>query len=1026
MKLLLRFFVVVVVLAIGAGLVAAVVVEADKSIAQSRVLSRYAQTMTFDMEAGAPAATLMPNSGPYDQRLGYAGLPDYVSRLTAHGYRIAAQATPSPSLSRFVAGGGYAVYNEKDQAGLRIHDRDMRSVYARIYPENAYPDFPSIPRLISETLLHIEDRRLLAEDLPNLNPAVDWDRFLAAAASRLPFAGEVFGVKGGASTIATQLEKFRHSPGGRTAGPADKLRQMASASMRAYRDGPDTTAARQGVLVAYLNSTPLGSRPGYGEIIGIADGLKVWYGTDFSAANQTLRAEVKTAADIKRKATTYKQVLSLLIAQRRPAFYLNADLNELDALTNFYLADLRTAGVIDDRLYQDAREIRLAVRPRPPMPSAVHFTERKAADLVRTELLSKLGVSSLYELDRMDIVVESTIDQPAQTEVSSVLTRLADRNEAAKLGFVGHHMLNAADPAKVAYSVVLYERGADHHAVRVHADSLNQPFNLNSGAKLILGSTAKLRTTVTYLNVIEQLHHDFGSLPANVLWKRFTARSDWARRDPLTGWALTYLASSQDRSLGAMIDAAMDRRYSANPSESFFTGGGRHRFGNFTSDDNGRVATVAESLRHSINLPFIRIMRDIVRYHMARDGSEASVDNAARRAYLKRFADREGTAYLDRFYADYRDLSSRAIVERVFARARQTPVALSAVHRFIQPEADASDLQRLLNKRLTKKSVGPAEAATLHDKYRRDAYGLNDRAFLAKIHPLELWLAAYLLEHPKAPRSQVMAAASQARQDAYQWLFKTKHQRRQDLRIGILREEDAFARILEDWRKQGFPFAQMTPSYASAIGSSGDRPDALAKLMGIIINGGLDAPAATIERISFATGTPFETRLELDRAATPQRVLSPEVADTLHRALLSVVEGGTAVRLHRVFRDKNGNDLAVGGKTGTGDNRTKSYSRGGGLKASTPVDRTATFVFFIDDKIFGTITAYVPGPDAGQYRFTSSLATQLLKVLAPTIQKLLDEPAATDLARQTAPGVPAADATPVVGVAFPEAATLPN
>ena len=37
---------------------------------------------------------------------------------------------------------------------------------------------------------------------------------------------------------------------------------------------------------------------------------------------------------------------------------------------------------------------------------------------------------------------------------------------------------------------------SDRNYVRIHADSLNKPFDINSGAKLQLGSTAKLRTLV--------------------------------------------------------------------------------------------------------------------------------------------------------------------------------------------------------------------------------------------------------------------------------------------------------------------------------------------------------------------------------------------------------------------------------------------------------------------------------------------------------------------------------------------------
>jgi hypothetical protein len=59
--------------------------------------------------------------------------------------------------------------------------------------------------------------------------------------------------------------------------------------------------------------------------------------------------------------------------------------------------------------------------------------------------------------------------------------------------------------------------------------------------------------------------------------------------------------------------------------------------------------------------------------------------------------------------------------------------------------------------------------------------------------------------------------------------------------------------------------------------------------------------------------------------------------------------------------------------------------RHGQLLASRVVNRSAIFVFSIDDRFFGTLTAYVPGSRAAQYDFTSALPVQLLKVLAPIL-----------------------------------------
>jgi hypothetical protein len=56
----------------------------------------------------------------------------------------------------------------------------------------------------------------------------------------------------------------------------------------------------------------------------------------------------------------------------------------------------------------------------------------------------------------------------------------------------------------------------------------------------------------------------------------------------------------------------------------------------------------------------------------------------------------------------------------------------------------------------------------------------------------------------------------------YGWLFKSRNMHKQNTRIPILLEEDAYDRILRDWRPQGYPFGHLVPPYGGAIGSSGD------------------------------------------------------------------------------------------------------------------------------------------------------------------------------------------------------------
>jgi membrane peptidoglycan carboxypeptidase len=121
-----------------------------------------------------------------------------------------------------------------------------------------------------------------------MNPVVDWERLAMAVAQQgLKAIGREHKVIG-ASTLATQLEKFRHAPGGITRDARDKIYQMASASLRVYRGGPWTLPARRRLVLDYLNSLPLAAQPGYGEISSLGDGLEAWFGEDFATVNRVL------------------------------------------------------------------------------------------------------------------------------------------------------------------------------------------------------------------------------------------------------------------------------------------------------------------------------------------------------------------------------------------------------------------------------------------------------------------------------------------------------------------------------------------------------------------------------------------------------------------------------------------------------------------------------------------------------------------------------------------------------------------
>lgn len=981
-----------VVAALGWGIAA----EIRSSFLQARVFSYLTRHMTYRVAPGPSAAIVFPKYGPYDKRLGYAELPRFVQSLSAHSFAVARQARWSPALLDFVADGGYAVYREKERAGLELFGRDGAVLYRARYPELTYRDFAAIPPIVAKSLSFIEDRDLLAPGEPDRNPAVDWDRFALAAAGRIAGIVDRRFRAGGASTLATQTEKFRHSPDGRTPGVLEKLRQMVTASARAYLGGPRTLAARRRIMTAYLNTEPLGSRPGYGEIIGVPEAMWRWYGTDLAEAGRVLSAPAKTPAELARKGEIYRQALSLLLAGRRPAYYLVANHTALARLTDRYLRLLAEAGVIGPALRDAALKAPLGFRADTPPPAAISFVGDKATERLRDELVTVLHLPDLYALDRLDLTGWSSIDQTAQRRIGDVLARLGDPDYDHSLGLFGRQLLGPASPARIAWSVVLYQRGADRNFVRIRADSLNEPFDINSGAKLQLGSTAKLRTLVTYLDIVDRLHRRLAGLPSAELERVAAA----AKNDPLTRWAAGWLAGAKNRGLQAMLDAATQRTYSASPA-AFFTGGGMQSFANFEKWENHAVPTVAQAFANSINNAFIRLMRDIVRYETAQSGPQIRqlLDNPGdpeREAYLRRFADQEGRAYLDRFWRDYRGRTPQEALDLLASRTRPDPRRLAAVFRSVRPDAGRSELGSFLAQHLPHAAIDDDKLWELYRGASPRRVSLRDRGYIAGVHPLELWLVRYLQDHPSATRAEAIAASAKARQEVYSWLFDSRSPYQQNLRIRILLEQDAFAKILEDWRRQGYPFGRLVPSLGTAIGSSGDRPDALADLMGIIVNDGVRLPTVDLERLQFAAGTPYET--DMAAAPRPQRVLDPEVARTLQRALAAVVADGTGRAVGGVYHAVDGGPLPVGGKTGTGDNRYHIYGRGGYLRGERVVDRTATFVFYLGDRFYGTVTAYVPGAAAAQYHFTSALAVHLLKAIEPELAPLLDAPPSREAA----------------------------
>ncbi len=970
-----------IVLAVGAF-------ELQTSWLQSEFFSSFAEELTFDLEDGQHPGAFRPVTGPHNRRLGYVHLGSYRDRLDRRGFDLTRQAGLSPRHFQFAQAGGFPIYREKNRAGLKLLDHKGEVVHQARFPARVYPAFEAIPPLVLETLLFIENRELLDPIEDRRNPSVDWSRLAALLPGLAKQLAGGSGRAAGGSTLATQIEKFRHSPGGQTQGPKDKLRQMVSASLRAYRDGADTKDHRQQVALDYLNGTPLSARRGFGEVNGIGDGLFAWFGADFGEVNGLLTSPANTMYALMRKAHGYKRVLALLIAQRRPSYYLLAGRNDLEALCNQHLRLLMHEGVIEPMLAETALGMPLDFLGTLPETETASHLDLKATNALRNELMALLGVSDLYALDRLDLTLESSIDVETQRRVTDVLRGLHDPETARKLGLYGHRLLKAdASNDPLMISLTVYERGSDANFLRVQADNLDQPFDINSGAKLDLGSTAKLRTLITYLEVITEIHTGFAD-------QNFEGLAKAARSGPdvLTRWVAQTLRERADRSLPALLDAAMAKRYSASNSQRFRTGGGLHHFQNFNKRDNGRIVSVAEAMRHSINLPLIRMMRDIVDYHIG-GGGHAVLDDRKhpdRETYLRRFTDMEAMTFLRRFHRELAPLDSDAVLAEMTNRIRPTKHRLAALFRFIRPDASKAEFIGFLKDHKKTKRLSEKKMAKLFDDYDPEGFSFEDQAFLVRLHPLHLWLARALQTERFPKVRDAWVASEEAKTAAAAWLFKTRRKGAQDMRIKQILEEDAFKLIHQRWARLGYPFPSLVPSYATSIGSSADRPDALATLVGIILNDGIHKPSTRIEALHFAASTPYETRFER-RSTTPVRVMAPEIADVVRSTMIDIVDNGTARRLRGGFDRGPDYKVAIGAKTGTGDHRKKTFDRRGNLVSSEVMNRTATVMFFIGDRLFGNLTVFVAGSEAENYSFTSSLPAQLLKALAPALSPLMED-----------------------------------
>jgi len=974
---------------LASAVVLAITYEIRTSAWEAALFSRYSKTATWRLQAGESKEISFPLDGPFDISRGYTHLPNFQQRLKEKGYAVTSQARQSKT-ALFLGRNGIPIpYDRRDDPGLRLNDKDGAEAYHVNQNIQQFPSFKSIPPLLIKILLHRENRELFDFEHPFLNPAIEWDR-LSLASFR--YLGErLFGISGGigGSTLVTQMVKFRHSSKGMTSGPMDKARQIIGGSLWAYRKGPNTIDTRKEIVREYLNGMPLGAAKGYGEINGIGKGMWTWFGKDVDRLMSDLQMNETDHDMLYRKAKTLKEALSLIIATRHPSLYLQKDHTILEKKANGYLRLLETDGIISPALKKAALTTPLEFRRGAPIPPPLSLVERKGTDSVRIKLLNLLGIETLYELDRLDMEVDTTFDFDVQQKVNNILNSLYSPEFLRENGFLAPYLLQKGDPGEVIYSFALFESHPEGNLLRIQADTLNKPLNITTGIKLEFGSTAKLRTLASYLVVIDHLYGYFAEKDQSDLLRKKTQVND-----PLSKWVLDYLLYHPKATQEEVLKASLQRSISGNPHQAFFTGGGVHTFKNFKEDQDNRVFTIEEGFCQSVNLVFIRLMKEVVDYYTANLGYNvkallSETNNPERLPLLREAMELESVEFLKKYYRIHAPKTYKESFA-ILCQSSQHPLRNWVILYLKEnPDVTLEQLITAAKSHFQEKVLDLTSLNKLFRAYRGKSYQLTDEAYLLGKHPLEVWVAFYLKEHPKALWSKVLEDSKDARMLSSSWIFKTRFYHPQNLRIKRLLEQKAFAEIHRTWRSMGYPFATLVPSLATAIGSSADRPVNLAEFMGIILNEGIYKPMISFKGLHFGKDTPYETHLSKP-PDTKKRVMSPLVARSLKDALRQVVERGTAQRIKNTFTLPDGTSADVGGKTGTGDNRFETFGRNAGVVSSKSINRTSAFVFYAG-RFFGIVTAHVQGPDASQYEFTSALAVQVLKTLWPALQPLFTE-----------------------------------
>ena len=205
--------------------------------------------------------------------------------------------------------------------------------------------------------------------------------------------------------------------------------------------------------------------------------------------------------------------------------------------------------------------------------------------------------------------------------------------------------------------------------------------------------------------------------------------------------------------------------------------------------------TVREAFKHSVNLVFIRLMRDVVHHHMSARRrmpapSWTTTDRARREECSRALPTRKGSAVHHALLSQVPGQVAPSEAQELLLRGvRPTGATLASVFCSARARSGADALAQF--SRGSCRGAGSPSRRCTRSTTARPRPLIACRPRLCRRRASARAVAGRLPARvTPAPRlTEVLAASRDERQEVYAWLFKTRHKGAQDVRIRNLIEQ---------------------------------------------------------------------------------------------------------------------------------------------------------------------------------------------------------------------------------------------